>query len=117
MLDTWRNTGAYVTVPSFAIGSDGLAYTSTTANGVDDAGANIGPGAVDPVGDATGTWMPFATGGATGGGRDQVFLETSTNVTEDYTITAGTNAVTGGPITVDDGVTVTVPDGSVWIVV
>lgn len=55
--------------------------------------------------------------GATGGGTDRVFYENDTIVTTDYTITNGKNAMTAGPITVDDGITVTVPDGSTWTVV
>lgn len=55
--------------------------------------------------------------GATGGGDDRVFYENNKNVTVDYTLTAGTNAVTAGPITINDGVTVTIPDGSTWTVV
>ena len=117
MFDNWRSDGAYANNPSFAIGTDGIVYRSTAPNGVDDNGSNIGPGAVNPVGDATGIWLPYATGGATGGGRDQVFIENDQNVTTDYTITAGKNAVSAGPITIDDGVTVTVPDGSVLTVV
>ncbi|AUR96751.1 hypothetical protein NVP1232O_17 [Vibrio phage 1.232.O._10N.261.51.E11] len=119
-LDEWRNDGAYVSSaakPSFAIGTDGIVYRTTTSNGVDDDGNNIGPGAVNPVGDATGVWLPFATGGATGGGRDQVFNENDQNVTTDYTITTGKNASSAGPITINDGVTVTIPDGSTWVVV
>lgn len=56
-------------------------------------------------------------GGATGGGSDKVFYENGTNVTVNYTITAGKNAMSAGPITVNDGITVTVPDGSTWSVV
>jgi len=56
-------------------------------------------------------------GGATGGGDDDVFYENSQNVTTNYTITTGKNAMSAGPIEVDDGVTVTVPDGSVWTIV
>lgn len=56
-------------------------------------------------------------GGATGGGADAVFIENDVAVTTDYTITSGKNAITGGPITINDGVTVTIPDGSVWTVV
>ena len=56
-------------------------------------------------------------GGAKGGGTNQVFYENETNVTDDYTINTGFNAMSAGPITVDGGVTVTVPDGSVWTVV
>ena len=56
-------------------------------------------------------------GGATGGGTDDVFYENSANVTVNNTITAGKNAMTAGPITIDTGVTVTVPSGSVWTIV
>ena len=56
-------------------------------------------------------------GGATGGGSDDVFYENSTNVTTNYTITNGKNAMSAGPITIDSGVTVTVGDGEVWTVV
>ena len=56
-------------------------------------------------------------GGATGGVTDQVFYENDATISYDYTITAGKNAGTFGPITVADGVTVTIPDGSVWTIV
>ena len=53
--------------------------------------------------------------GATGGGNDEVFFESDTNVTTDYTITSGKNAHTVSPI-VDPGVTVTVPSGSLLVI-
>lgn len=56
-------------------------------------------------------------GGATGGGNDQIFIENGQTVTTDYTISASHNAGTFGPISIDDGVTVTIPDGSVWSIV
>lgn len=56
-------------------------------------------------------------GGASGGGTDQVFYENDTNVTSNYTITTGRNAMSAGPITVDSGVVVTVPSGSVYTIV
>lgn len=55
-------------------------------------------------------------GGATGGGSDAVFVENDQTVTTDYTITSGKSASSAGPITIDDGVTVTIPDGSRWVV-
>lgn len=58
-----------------------------------------------------------AGGGAAGGGGDDVFYENSTTVTANYTITAGKNAISAGPITINDGVTVTIPDGSIWSIV
>lgn len=56
-------------------------------------------------------------GGATGGGNDQIFIENGQTVTTDYTISASKNAGTFGPISIDSGVTVTIPDGSVWSIV
>ena len=63
-----------------------------------------------------GNWLPLG-GGATGGGTNDVFYENATNVTVDYTVTTGKNAMSAGPVTVDNGITVTVPNGSVWTVV
>ena len=56
-------------------------------------------------------------GGATGGGSDQVFVENDQTVTVDYTITSGKNASSAGPITINSGITVTVPSGSAWTVI
>ena len=55
--------------------------------------------------------------GATGGGSDDIFYENGQNVTTNYTITNGKNAMSAGPITVDSGVTVTVGAGETWTVV
>jgi hypothetical protein len=61
--------------------------------------------------------MSLAGTGATGGGSDQVFYENGVAVTANYTISASKNAGTFGPVTINGGVTVTVPAGSVWSVV
>jgi hypothetical protein len=63
----------------------------------------------------TTTWGSL--GGATGGGSDDAFYENTTTITSDYTITTGKNAMTAGPVTLNSGVTVTVPTGSTWTVV
>ena len=55
-------------------------------------------------------------GGATGGGSDTVFVENSDDVTTNYTITSGKNAMSVGPITVESGVVVTIPTGSRWVI-
>ena len=56
------------------------------------------------------------SGGATGGGGDQVFVENSTVVTTSYALPAGKNAESVGPITINSGVTVTVPAGQRWVI-
>lgn len=56
-------------------------------------------------------------GGATGGGIDDIFYENSTTVTANYTITSGKNAMSTGPIVINPGVTVTIPNGSLWKII
>ena len=56
-------------------------------------------------------------GGAGGSGGNAVFYENDTNVTTSHTITTNKNAMSAGPITINNSVTVTVPNGSVWTVV
>lgn len=60
------------------------------------------------------TWG--SVGGATGGGNDAIFYENGQTVTADYTITTGQNAMSTGPITINTGVTVTVPTDSNWVI-
>ena len=61
-------------------------------------------------------WRPMygATGGTDG---NRMFFENQSNVTSDYTITTGFNAGTFGPITLNAGISVTIPSNSVWTVV
>lgn len=56
-------------------------------------------------------------GGATGGSSDDVFYENGQTVTTNYTLSTNKNAVTAGPVTINSGVTVTVPSGASWVVV
>tara|TARA_R100000781_G_C4075116_1_gene125813 strand:- start:941 stop:1531 length:591 start_codon:yes stop_codon:yes gene_type:complete len=53
--------------------------------------------------------------GATGGGTDEVFVETDQNVTTNYTLTANKHAHTVSP-TINSGVTITVPSGAILVI-
>ena len=64
---------------------------------------------------AAGAWGSIG-GGATGAGGDQVFYENELTVTTSYTLTTSRNAMSTGPITIDSGVTVTVPTGQRWVI-
>jgi hypothetical protein len=55
-------------------------------------------------------------GGATGGGGDTVFVENSAIVTTSYTLSAGKNAESVGPITINSPAVVTIPSGQRWVV-
>ena len=45
------------------------------------------------------------------------YIENAALVTVSSTINAGNNAISGGPVVIDSGVTVTVPSGSRWTIV
>ena len=47
----------------------------------------------------------------------QGLYENSNTISANYTIGTGNNAMSAGPITVNTGVTVTVPTGSTWVIV
>lgn len=57
--------------------------------------------------------------GATGGnsGANAVFWENDQTITHDYTISTNKNAGSFGPLTINNGVTVTVPNNSTWTIV
>jgi|688.fasta_scaffold156467_2 hypothetical protein len=55
-------------------------------------------------------------GGASGAGGDDVFYENGQTVTTSYTLTAGKNAMSAGPITINAGAVITVPSNASWVV-
>ena len=63
------------------------------------------------------SWSAVPAGAPTGGGTDKVFFENEQTVDTDYTLTSSNNAVSAGPVTVSNGITVTVPAGAAWVIV
>lgn len=51
---------------------------------------------------------------ASGGGA---IYENNNTISSNYTITAGKNGMSAGPMTINPGIVVTVPDGSTWTIV
>ena len=49
--------------------------------------------------------------------NSEAFYENAQTVTSNYTITASKNAMTAGDISVNSGVTVTVPTGARWVII
>ena len=62
-------------------------------------------------------YVDGAWGGVGGAQAGGVIYENSQTVTSNYTITTGKNGFSVGPISVDSGVEVTVPSGSVWVII
>jgi hypothetical protein len=62
--------------------------------------------------EATGLkWAAAAAAGATGSGGDEVFVENERVVTTSYTLSTNKSAMCVGPLTINTGVTVTIPSG------
>jgi len=61
-------------------------------------------------------WGEVAAG-AQGAGSDKIFWENGQTVTQNYTITNNQNAMSAGPITINNGVSVTIGDGETWTIV
>lgn len=51
------------------------------------------------------------------GAQEDVFYENSQTLSSSYTITSGKSAMSAGPVTLNTGVTVTIPTGSRWVIV
>ena len=62
------------------------------------------------------SWGEVAAG-AQGAGSDKIFWENGQTVTQNYTITNNQNAMSAGPITINNSVTVTIGDGETWVIV
>ena len=45
------------------------------------------------------------------------YVENAATITQNSTINAGNNAMSAGPITINSGVSVTIPSGSRWVIV
>lgn len=93
------------------------ATAATGATGVLNVMANIGSQWLTTTINLAGGGGGGGSGQPTGAVGNAVFYENDQNVTGSYTITSNKNAMTAGPVTVNAGVTVTVPAGSVWTVV
>lgn len=99
------------------------ATTATDANTASaivarDASGNFTAGVITATSySGSGANLTGIAAKATGGGSDEIFWENGQTVTTDYTISTNKNAMTAGDITINSGVTVTVPSGSTWTVI
>ena len=57
-----------------------------------------------------------ATGGIASGVQNEVFIENDQTVTADYALGTNKNAVSVGNLTVNNGVTITIPNNATWVV-
>lgn len=113
------NTGVFFpAADTFALATNGterFRISSVGAWGL--SGANYG--SANQVLTSAGSSSPptWSAVNPVGGGTDRIIYENDATATTNYTITAGKNAGTFGPLTINSGVTITVPSGSVWTIV
>ena len=116
---------------TLAVGSGGTG--ATTASGArTNLGLVIGTNVPSPTGTgASGTWginitgnaatattatsVQYAVSGSAGSGG--VVYENPQTITSNYTMPTGSNGMSTGPVTVNSGVTVTIPDDSNWAII
>lgn len=56
-------------------------------------------------------------GGVGGAQANGAIYENSNTLTMSYTLTSGKNGFSAGPMTMIDGITISIPDGSTWVIV
>ena len=81
------------------------------------AALSLGSSGQTLVSDGTDISWGDAAAGATGGGSDKIFWENGQTVTTNYTITNNYNAMSAGPITINNGIVVTIGTGENWTIV
>ena len=105
-----------------AVGLDQLAGIARGKIIYGDASGNpavltVGSNGQSLVSDGTDISWGDSAAGAGGGGSDKIFWENGQTVTTNYTITNNMNAMSAGPITINNGITVTIGDGETWTIV
>lgn len=114
------------TIPS-GVGGQWIVYNNTSGN-FNVIFASAGGGNTEPVpqgqvsliaSNGTDIWLVSVASSAvpTGGGTNKIFYNNDQTVTDDYSIPPSQNSGTFGPISIDSGVTVTVPSGSNWTII
>lgn len=104
-------TGTNATGTNWGISITGSAATLTTARTL-----TIGATGKTFNGSANVSWSVDEIGAAQAGAGGAI-VENKNTISANYTLTAGSNGVSAGPITIANGVTVTVPSGASWVIV
>ena len=114
--DNIFTTGIVTAMSGFNVGIMSAGISQTT--GVITAINFVGTGNTVKYNAATSTIdVAISGGGAVGTGTDSVFYENDQTVTQNYSIGAGKNAMTAGPVAIAANKTVTIPSGSEWSIV
>lgn len=116
-------TGGSITgITDLAVSDGGTGASTFSTNAVllgngTSAFQTVAPGTSGNVLTSDGsTWTSAPNAGGGGGLQSGVFFENAQTVSSSYAITSSKNAMSTGPISINSGVTVTIPSGSRWVV-
>ena len=127
---TCANAGDAVTLPTAAAGkvvvvanngAEDADVFPASGDNIDAAGVNTayslesGTNVMFIAQDAT-DWDTISGGGGSGSITTNGLYEHAHTISANYVITTNNNALTAGPITIDTGVSVTIPTGSTWVI-
>ena len=119
-------TGAVVLAGALGTSNGGTGLTTVGTNGqaIISNGSTLYWGNVDSLPTQSGHAGEYLTTDGANASWSTVsanktsfgLYENNATISADYTITSGYNAMSSGPITIDSGVSVTVPSGSNWVI-
>ena len=127
---TCANAGDAVTLPTAAAGkvvvvanngAEDADVFPASGDNIDAAGVNTayslesGTNVMFIAQDAT-DWDTISGGGGSGSITTNGLYEHAHTISANYVITTNNNALTAGPITINSGISVTVPSGSTWVI-
>lgn len=112
-LDLSGKTMTYGNLPSANLTGALPAIDGSSLTGIDALPTQTGNNGYYLTTDgSTASWAALSVGASAGG----VIWENSTTISSNYTLATGKNGLTVGPVTVNAGVSVTVPSGQRWVV-
>ena len=120
---TFKGPNTLTKNSNYTLPEDGSAnhYLTTNGSGVLSFGALNASHLTGALPAISGANLTDIDAGATGTGNDKIFWENGKTVTQSYTIGttfgAACNAMSAGPITINNNVVVTVGSGNTWTIV
>ncbi len=116
------SVGGVIQNPSvdYTVANSQITFTTAPGSGLDFFAVMQGDSVdINTPADGTVTEAKLASNftGATGGAGNHVFFLNEQTVDTSYTIPTDRNAHSAGPITINSGVTVTIPSSSSWVVI
>jgi hypothetical protein len=117
---TWNGNAATATALQTGRIINGTSFNGsadiTTANWGTARTITLGSTGKSVNGSANVSWTLAEIGAARAGAAGSI-VETPNTISANYTMTTGSNGMSAGPMSIANGVTVTVPNGSTWVIV